>query len=286
MLPQLPEIAFPAWLANLSPEAMIDAPFPLERVLQNSLYYPSSAFDGDPVRHLAGNILSFVYADYGYSRQQFMNALQKPGFRGYEQIGTRSVTEGELVPRGWRPTPPTDFDGDPFRYRSWIKPPFCSWSLFQRRKDFPASHGPIRFSLLYLCADGVAAFQALYVANNEAPKALAIIQPGHGFGANYTDYENPEKILARSVLGNQAGRPDILLFGGYGCLSYYRTPCWPTYRDQLCFIDKAGGGGIGVWKNANQQGQRTYSERSARLFRTGRVRQPIVDIRPYVRSFV
>ncbi|MBC8386388.1 MAG: hypothetical protein H8E09_00940 [Gammaproteobacteria bacterium] len=247
MLSLLPNIAVPNWLTNLSIDTIKSEPFPLDQVLQDSLFYPSSGFDGDPVRYLAGNILSFIYVDYGYSHEEFMNALDNPGFLGYDLIANRSVAEKELTPRGWRPTPPTGSDGAPPRYRDWIKTPFCSWLLFQRSEDVSASHGPYRFSLLYLCADGAAAFQALYVANSMAPKVVAVIQPGHGFGGNWTNFEDPDQVFARSVLENPVGIPEFLLFGGIGRRNDYRESCWSNYREHLCFLDKAGGGTIGLW---------------------------------------
>lgn len=252
MLHELPEMLIPDWLTNLSPTSIVNEPFPLHELLRDSLYYPSSGFDGDPVRHLVGNILSFVYVDYSHSHDQFMSALQTPGFRGYDLIATRSVSERELTPNGWHPAPPTRSDGDPSKYRHWIKEPFCSWSVFQRRDDVPISHGPSRFSLLYLCADGVAAFQALYVANSVYPKAVAVIQPGHGFGGNWTNYESPEQIFAKSVLGNPSGQPEILLYGGIGKHDFYRQPCWHDYQTQTCFVDKSGGGIIGIWSKCAQ----------------------------------
>ena len=255
MLGQLPEIAMPVWLINLTPVTIMSEPFPLHDVLRDSLYYPSSGFDGDPVRHLAGNILSFIYVDYGYDHDEFMSTLRDQGFYGYDLISIRFVTEQELTPNGWQPILPTPSDGDPSRYREYMKKPFCCWSLFQRGEAVPVSHGPFRFSLLYLCADGVAAFQALYVANSIAPKAVAIIQPGHAFGNNWTTYPDPEQIFARSVLGNPSGQPEFLLYGGIGIRNFYRTSCWPNYQEHICFVDKAGGhGSIGLWRKNTQQG--------------------------------
>ena len=119
--------------------------------------------------------------------------------------------------------------------------------MFDRKRDFSEDHGPTRFSLLYLCADGVAAFQALYIANSATPKAIAVIQPGHGFGGNWTDYTNPDRLFAKSVFQNPNGQPELLLYGGIGEVDYYKEPCWPTFQSRICFLDKAGGGGIGVW---------------------------------------
>ena len=249
MIEELPKACQSEWLSRVDPATIQDAEFPLADILRDSLYYPASGFDGDPVRYLAGNVLSFVYVDYGHSRKELDDELTSPGFRGYEVIARRNVTERELTPRGWTPSFPSPADGDPSRYRDWMKKPFCSWIIMQRRMEMPASHGPKRFSLLYLCADGVAAFQALYVANGKFPAIVAVIQPGHGFGGNYTNFEDPERIFARSVLENPAGRPRFLLYGGIARDEY---PCWPDYTERLRSLWKTGGGIIRVWQNPQQ----------------------------------
>ena len=246
MIDQLPIMREPTWLSKLTASSIENGAFPLRKLLKDSLYYPASGFDGNPIRHLAGNIHSFIYVDYGYERDAFDRALHEEGFLGYEILAARTVTEQELVPHGWRPTPPLPYEGRPSE--GDCKAPFCLWVVMQRRADMSPSHGPERFSLLYLCADGAAAFQAIYVANGLAPRAIALIQPGHGFGGNYTDFTDPELILARSVLGNPAGQPELLLYGGWFSRDLYREPCWPNYRDRICFLEIAGGGSIGVWR--------------------------------------
>ena len=383
MISQLPEIFVPDWLAEISQSTITIDPFPLTQLLEDSLYYPSSGFDRDPVKYLSGNILSFIYVDYGRSHDEFENEIIKRGFRGYECVATRSVTEQELTPRGWRPIQPDrdHIDYDPLVYpdnsdftieglkifgidrealqkerdtaermeilskdklprlqekmeqeserlaflkreilneklreeeksylqqdMKWIeariedvrlqiedtrlqiedarqdynesecenleaatrklylmgewwkeKKPYCSWSIFQLREDVPAINGPPRFSLLYLCADGVAAFQALYYANSASPKAVAVIQPGTAFGGNWTDFEDPSGIFADTVLGNPKGSPQILLNGGRGNRDFFREPCWPSYTELICFLDKSRGGSIGVWVEKDKPGSR------------------------------
>lgn len=224
--------------------------FPLDELLGGSLYYPSCGFDGDPVRFLGGNVLSFVYVDYGKTREELDGALRGGGFSGYEIIASRTVAQSDLTPSGWAPPRLRPIDGDPARYRERAKPPFCAWNIFQRRERYASSHGPRRFSLLYLCADGVAAFQALYVANGVLPAAVAIIQPGHGFGGNWTNFADPRQIFARIVLENTTGVPPVLMYGGIGAPDFYMKPCWPNYSHRVCILTKAGGGTIGVWQQA------------------------------------
>ena len=214
-----------------------ESPFPLRLILRDSLYYPCSGFDGKPVKYLAGKILSFVYVDYGYTRNELFTELEESGFHGYDVVASRSISERELAPQGWRPPPLEQHDGDPTRRCRWIKDSFCEWFLFQRREDVPASHGPSRFSLLYLCADGVAAFHALYVANSIAPKIVAVIRPGCGpLSGAWTDLTDSTKIFARSVLGNFGGQPEFLLYGGWEDSDRYREPCWPDYSKNVCFF--------------------------------------------------
>ena len=372
MISQLPEKSIPDWLAKISQSTITIDPFPLTQLLEDSLYYPSSGFDRDPVKYLSGNILSFIYVDYGRSHDEFENEIIKRGFRGYECVATRSVTEQELTPRGWRPIQPDrdHIDYDPLVYpdnsdftieglkifgidrealqkerdtaermeilskdklprlqekmeqesehlaflkreilneklreeeksdfqqdMKWIeakiedvrlqiedarqdynesecenleaatrklypmgdwwneKKPYCSWSIFQLRGDVPAIHGPPRFSLLYLCADGVAAFQALYYANSASPKAVAVIQPGTAFGGNWTDFENPSGIFADTVLGNPQGSPQILLNKSAG-YSFGEQCCWPSYTELICFLDISDRG-IGVFVEKDKPG--------------------------------
>lgn len=256
MLSQLGHEAVPEWLRNLTMASIRDGQVPLKQILKDSLYYPSSGFDGDPVKYLAGNLHSFVYVDYGHGKAAFERALEHRGFNGYELIGKRSVTMQELVPNGWHPKPPAPMYGHPPQSWRGVGAPYCIWTVFQRRAEISADHGPDRFSLLYLFADGVAAFQALYLANAAVPKAIAVIQPGHSFGGNWTDFTDPNQMLARSVLGNPKGAPELLLHGGHADPDDYKKPIWPEYGRLVCLVDKAGGGGVGVWaRNASPAGE-------------------------------
>lgn len=242
-IPDLPLQPAPDWLIQMTQERMDRDPFPLHDLLSGSLYYPSSGFDGDPIAYLGGNHLSFVCVDYGEERKGLLAALEEPGFLGYRVLCHRPVLEAELPPMGWSPViPQGEFRRPP---PGWVRPPFCEWVVLERDADFPDEHGPERFSLLFLCADGVAAFQALYVSNRVVPGTVAIIQPGTGFGGNWTDFTDPAGPLAEAVLGNPAGRPDILLHGGAGGRDNYMQPCWPQYAAHLGIL---GTTSIGVWR--------------------------------------
>jgi hypothetical protein len=120
--------------------------------------------------------------------------------------------------------------------------------VFQLRSDSRLTGAPFRFSLLFVCADGVATFQGLYNANLIAPKVVAVIQPGYSFGCNWTNFNDPEQIFARLVLENPAGQPEMLLYGGISRdWSSYSSPCWPAYKFLIRNYRKSLGGFIGVW---------------------------------------
>ena len=225
---QLPLPDVPAWLARASSDTMHTEPFPLHDVLHDSLYYPASGFDGDPIQYLAGCIASFIYVDFCHERDELESELKERGYLGYKRIRTRPVTERELAPNGWRPEYPAPGDEGRLFLEQRVKPPFCTWSVFERHRECPDSHGPSRFSLLYLCADGRAAFQALYLSNRQRPKAVAVIQPGDQV------FENPEGLFARNVLDNPVGPPDFLLYGGAGGRDRYLQAPWPGYRAPSC----------------------------------------------------
>ncbi len=241
MIPEIPTQPMPDWISNAS------VPLPelcIREVLSGSVYYPACEFDGDPVKYLAGNFHSFVYVDYGVGRDSLLQNLD--GFRGYRILAHRDVTERQLTPNGWTPQFPRPSDGDPRSRADWIKPPFGFWSIHERREEYGPDHGPSRFSLLYIGGDGVATFQALYHGNRVVPAVAAVIQPGTGFGGNWTSFKDQNGIFGRSVLRNPAGTPEYLLFGGWGDGDFYRRPCWPAYGQPV----RALHGKLRVWRRS------------------------------------
>lgn len=163
MIEQLPYMEEPEWLIELNRLSILYNEFPLKSILYRSVYYPAAGVDGDPVKYLAGNFYSFVYVDYGYSREELSKALTQRGFRGYKPIAIRDVTEQELL--ACRPIPLfLSVKKNRFRFSNQEPEPFCYWIVFQRLDVMPDNHGPKRFSLLYICADGVATYEALYTA--------------------------------------------------------------------------------------------------------------------------
>lgn len=246
----------PDWLSELDPARLESASFPLANVLKHSLYYPSAGFDGRPVQFLGGFIHSFVYVDYGNSERDVEGAIKEHGFLGYHVAGKQNLTQSELAPQGWQPHVPEQYRSDVERFRNYenglVKRPFAIWYILDRDEDKSDDFGPERFSLLYLCADGVAAYQALYWQNHTAPEVLAIIQPGTGFGGNYTNFTDPEGFFAWTVLhGNGKAIPEFLVYGGMGM--DYTESCWPeSYPEHVEWFQHMHGNG--VWRRGGVNG--------------------------------
>ena len=249
MITEIPAITMPGWLAELDEKSMLSCRFPIREILQDSLYYPSCEFDGDPIKYLGGNIYSYIYVDFSTERTVQLSKIH--GFAGYNVIASRDITERELTPKGWTPTMPVQEDGDFGNSIMYINSsPFAVWSVLQRCVHKSEIHGPARFSLLYICGEGAATFQALYVANKIAPRIISIIQPGYGFGNNWTNFCDPNQILGRSVLSNPGGKPDYFLYGGYYVEKEHLCYAWPDYNVLLHCFAKRGKGAIGLWGRA------------------------------------
>jgi hypothetical protein len=243
----LPIEATKDWLESITQRNIGKITFPLLGLLNRSFYYPSSGFDGDPIRHLGGNFKSFIYVDYGKSFEELDANLRNTGFRGYQIVAERIVKEQELAPNGWVIPNVELKDGDFSTCLMNRERFFCHWYIFELRGDVPCEHGPKRFSLLYMCQDGIIAYKTIFNANSIAPAAIAIIQPGYGFGRNWTDFTVVDSLLYRTVRENKSGLPAILLSGGYGPKKWYKKPCWPAYTKLLQFINKGANGNTGVW---------------------------------------
>jgi hypothetical protein len=238
----------PEWLTQLTSESVEGGDLPLDVLLDNSLYYPCCRFDGKPIaacnRDVRLGIFSFVYVDYGVTREELfgeINTRNGHGFAGYHLLASRNVRQEELSDRPFPWSVDREIGGrhedlvDRNLPDGWVKEFFCVWCILERDEERGDEHGPPRFSLLYLGSEGVATFQRLYLDRKKGPKAVAIIQPGHDLGGNWTNYEEPDGIFGRSVLENPAGPPESVMFGGMA----WKTPhlyahcCWPNYTKEL-----------------------------------------------------
>jgi hypothetical protein len=238
----LPCRSEPEWLASVSEER----PLPLSDLLRNSLYYPACGRDGDPVRYLGGFIHSFVYADYSISKQQITESLHHPqhGFKGYRVLFSKDVSSS-IKANDWTPSSEVMKGLRSARVRARRPIEYGLWVVLERLEQFDSSHGPSRFSYLFIGGEGVSVYEALYRSNNIAPEVLAVIQCGVSFGGAWTDLANRDEIFARKVLAESGEKPQFLLHGGWYELS--EKCCWPEYDSEVSRW-RAAQGALGLWR--------------------------------------
>lgn len=228
MLENLPKIKMPDWLSA------DDFKFNLKDLLIDSLYYPSCGTDGIPVQYFMGNIYSFIYADYGVDETEFLNEVySEKGFKGYRIIHKEKIEEERLFDMSeiyWTKNESTFLK---YRlYADYIKEPYNYWMIFEREGSYTDDYNPRRFSLLFMCREGVASFSDLYYQNKIVPKILCIIQDGSGFGCNWTSYTNRNAPMAQLVFSNDH-LPEYLINGGYNI--GYEEPIWDEYTQKIYY---------------------------------------------------
>jgi hypothetical protein len=134
-----------------------------------------------------------------------------------------------LIPNSWNQKIPPMVDPEEYHkyYDQNIKP-YAIWTVFQKKRGNFDIDTPNRFSVIFICGEGVATYQALYWSNNLRPKALAIIQPGTAFGGNWTDFADEDGPFGWVVKNNPAGLPQLIYNGGHG--SNHPKEFWKGYK--------------------------------------------------------
>jgi hypothetical protein len=169
-------------------------------------------------------------------------------FKGYRIYHTRSVTKAELSLKPFTPIHTQATDGDPRLLLGASEfEPYALWSIYERCEEFDASHGPQRFSLLFIGGEGAATFQSLYYSNQCSPSVITLIRCDT-FTGNWTAFFDATKIFARSVRQNRYGMPDYL-FCEFG---EAKSP-WPWYSELVGTIAAPPSIRRRLWKLSNPQ---------------------------------
>ena len=219
----------PLWLQNWTPGRPIHASdFFAARVV----FYPGSGTDGQPVKYFGAKHVahSFVFADYGITKNEVLRELEPTGhpFEGYESAGYTEVQEQDLTPYGWIPhIHPSNAP------RQSITPgqTYAFIAVLERRPEWGNDHGPKRLAIMFICADGVAAYDALF-CQQEARAPFAVVLQDHGFGGNWTTFGRGGGL---EQVASTAGRfPELLLVAT-------NTEAWVNYS-MVSGAEAIGGG--------------------------------------------
>lgn len=202
--------------------------FNLIDILQNSVYYPASGIDSTPIEVFGNKYNSYINVDYSMSYDDVRRSMEFDFEKvGYKLVGIKDVTLEELIPNG-RTYSPIELNEHELKrlkenqhiydlFYSFTSSVFAIWSVYELSEDLTnKSIGKAkRFSLLHICGEGSVTFKALYVQNKINPRAIAIINPGEGYGDNWTKFTDYKyrfyQSVRKNVDNNGADMPEYML---------------------------------------------------------------------------
>lgn len=202
----------PSWLAEYHPgDQVAFSDFISGRIG----YYPGSLFDGCLIEtaNIAHCVHSFLYVDYGVTREQVEEELSKKDtIRGYHSIGRVEWSHKDLMPQGDYQLP-IDLltcvkDSGVFVAKN--VQPFCIMEVYERNQDKDESCGAERIAVTYLFADGIATYYQLFVMQYKKAPWLFLLQD-HGFGGNYDRFGKGG--LLHAIISNYRLRPKFVISG-------------------------------------------------------------------------
>jgi hypothetical protein len=216
----LPRDSMPDWLRTWGARSRFDAG---AFFASRTVCYPGAGFDGQPVKFFASRQLAhcFVYVDYLITQEAIERQLadQGQGFRGYSPYPPIRLGPSDLTPSGWRPR---------FLHEQEMRPPlfepvapYAFLQILERQAQYDETHGPMRLAILFLAADAIASYEALFCRDDRTAPYGMVIQD-HGFGGNWTRFD---AVGALSRLAVRASRlPSLLLVAS-------NSRAWDGYRE-------------------------------------------------------
>lgn len=150
---------------------------PMDQVLKERIvFYPGSAFDGQPIKtfNVSRSAFVFLYADYLYDRATLTEECRYYGLKGYRILYNYELPMEELIPmEDYRPIPCT-------------VEPFCRVIIFEKDSTRGIVEGADRLVLIYAAIDAVYLFRRFFAERGIVP--FAALLEDYGFGCNYTKF--------------------------------------------------------------------------------------------------
>lgn len=192
------------------------------------VYYPGAGRDGHPVKlfNQAHGAHAYIYVDYGLPEEDVRRYAEaapgRParGFRGYRHISVLEVKKDELTP--W----PIIWNLSSIeiqRATQWYPriEPYALLYVYERQQPYEDQHGAKRFAVLYLCADGIAAYDAIFCQKKSVAVPFCVVVQDHGFGGNWGRYDRDSEL---ELVAKRAGvRPELLL------VAFHTSRHWRGY---------------------------------------------------------
>ncbi len=216
----------PGWLRKFNQRSVFNADdFFGSRVV----YYPGSGDDGHAVKVFGSSHSAhcFVYADFAVSRATIERDLSSPDrkFSGYDMVARIALRPTDLTPMRGKShiiaTEKQQWDAHFKNFLSMQVESFAFLEVLKRHENLGEDHGAERLAILFIGADGHAAYDALFCQDGRKA-AFAILLQDHSWGGNYSSFG--EGGILQSIATRAERLPDILL------VAMNTTP-WPGYRD-------------------------------------------------------
>ncbi len=221
----------PRWLARLESEQQFS---PKSFLNSRIAFYPGSGFDGHLVKVFGSThvVHCFVYADYGVSDTALKRELDDPqrGFRGYHSLARIDLEERDLLPTGWVP----HVTQDEAKYRASGTSTYHRFGfieILERDANLDDDHGAKRLAIMFLGADGVAVYDALF-CQRPGTAPFAMLLQDHGFGGNYSHFGRGGLLEQIAIRADSF--PKFIL-----CAD--NTEIWHGYRSISAFGHSMGG---------------------------------------------
>ena len=190
----------PPWLSNLTPAEITNGPLPIDQICEASVYHPACGTDATVITALLGNAHSFVYCDIHDYRPQLndwvASLLANDGWR---LLARREFNIRDLLPEWALPTCRYNPDLHCDVFRGWgttihlrngrpcpplhARAAYVIWAVYEKS----GSH-PQRFSLLFVCNEGICTYKALYPDRARNPHILVL--PITFYGPWYIFYDS------------------------------------------------------------------------------------------------
>lgn len=179
----------PAWLADFPKTRFSAEEFFNSRVV----YYPGSGTDGHAVKLFGGSHSAhcFVYVDYGVEQTILEQALgnARRGFKGYHRLARVQLSQRDLIPSEWLPHDSLMVRGAHGRPETFAKVvPYAFLEILERNAEMDDGHGARRLAIIFLCADGIASYDALFCQRYSEAAPFAVLLQDHGFGGNWDKF--------------------------------------------------------------------------------------------------
>ena len=225
-----------SWIDNITKENF-DQSFNIKSIIIDSTFYPASGIDATNIEALSCFTKSFIHVDYSVPKTVVLKALTEDFIPvGYEVIGLKVIEHEDLIPFQFIPgkIPRLKSESKRITFLNNSKKnlvPFSVWAVYSLNENstYKKANKIKRFSILHIGGEACDAFKFLYVHYKTNPTAIAILNPGEGYGDNWTKFTDTEspfyKLLEVNSKKNKIDFPQILFTNNSDPANCF----WPNY---------------------------------------------------------